>query len=74
MAGLTFVERPVNGEPGLVARQGGTTVAVIAFEIADDRIRHIWSVRNPREAAPLASGSVSHLEAGLRRAHVRDRP
>ena len=52
VTGLTLVERPVNGEPGLVAQQGGVTVAVMAFDIADDRIRHIWSVRNPEKLRP----------------------
>lgn len=52
VAGLTFVERAVNGEPGLVVQQGGATVAVMAFETVDDRIRRIWSVRNPEKLRP----------------------
>jgi RNA polymerase sigma-70 factor, ECF subfamily len=44
---VTFLERMVNGQPGLVAQQDGVTVTVFAFEVAGDRIRHIWAVRNP---------------------------
>jgi RNA polymerase sigma factor (sigma-70 family) len=50
--GLTVVERAVNGQPGLVAEQDGVTVAVIAFDVACDRIRHIWAVRNPGKLRP----------------------
>jgi RNA polymerase sigma-70 factor (ECF subfamily) len=44
---MTFLERTVNGQPGLVAQQDGVTVTVFAFDVAGDRIRHIWVVRNP---------------------------
>ncbi|MFI8458810.1 RNA polymerase sigma factor SigJ [Kitasatospora sp. NPDC085464] len=50
----TLLECTVNGLPGLVARQGGVTVTVIAFRIADDRITHIWAVRNPEKLRPWA--------------------
>jgi hypothetical protein len=33
------------------------TVTVFAFDIADDRIRHIWAVRNP--------GKLCHWTTGL---------
>jgi ketosteroid isomerase-like protein len=46
---LTLLERTVNGQPGLVAQQDGVTVTVIAFDIAGDRIKHIWAVRNPEK-------------------------
>jgi RNA polymerase sigma factor (sigma-70 family) len=46
---LTFSERTVNGQPGLVAEQGGVTVTVLAFDFAADRIKHIWAVRNPEK-------------------------
>ncbi len=46
---LTIVERMVNGQPGLVAQQDGVTVAVLAFDVVDDRITHIWAVRNPEK-------------------------
>ncbi|MEU3980649.1 RNA polymerase sigma factor SigJ [Streptomyces sp. NPDC026672] len=45
----TFLERTVNGLPGLVAQQDGDIVTVFAFEIVDDRIRHVWAVRNPKK-------------------------
>ncbi len=49
---MTFLERTVNGQPGLVAQQDGITVSVFAFDIADDRIKHIWVVRNPEKLRP----------------------
>ncbi|MCR6487450.1 RNA polymerase sigma factor SigJ [Amycolatopsis sp. OK19-0408] len=45
----TVLERTVNGQPGLVARQDGVIVTVFAFEIADEKIKHIWAVRNPEK-------------------------
>ncbi|WP_254548998.1 RNA polymerase sigma factor SigJ [Catellatospora tritici] len=45
--GMTILERMVNGRPGLVAQRDGVTVVVMAFEIVDGRIKHIWGVRNP---------------------------
>jgi RNA polymerase sigma-70 factor (ECF subfamily) len=45
----TFAERTVNGQPGLVAQQDGVTVTVFAFEVAGDRIRNIWVMRNPEK-------------------------
>ncbi|MFI5611883.1 RNA polymerase sigma factor SigJ [Amycolatopsis sp. NPDC051903] len=49
---LTILERPVNGEPGLVVLQDGETVSVLAFDVAGDRIAHIWAVRNPEKLKP----------------------
>ncbi|MGW0964840.1 RNA polymerase sigma factor SigJ [Streptomyces sp. NPDC002516] len=46
---MTLLERMVNGRPGLVAQQDGVTVTVFGFEVAGDRIRHIWVVRNPEK-------------------------
>jgi ketosteroid isomerase-like protein len=46
---MTFLERTVNGQPGLVAQQDGRTVTVFAFDVAGDRIKHIWVVRNPEK-------------------------
>jgi RNA polymerase sigma-70 factor (ECF subfamily) len=46
---MTFLERTVNGQPGLVAQQDGAIVTVFAFEVAGDRIKHIWVVRNPEK-------------------------
>ncbi|MEW9529846.1 RNA polymerase sigma factor SigJ [Microbispora sp. NPDC049125] len=50
--GLTILERTVNGLPGLVAQQNGVTVTVMAFDVAGDRITHIWAVRNPDKLRP----------------------
>src|SRR5215471_10833678 len=41
---MTILERTVNGQPGLVAQLDGVTVTVFAFEVAGDRIKHIWAV------------------------------
>ena len=50
MAGnMSLHERTVNGQPGLVTQQDGVTVTVFAFEVAGDRIKHIWVVRNPEK-------------------------
>ena len=49
---MTILERAVNGQPGLVAQQDGVTVTVFAFDIAGDRIKHIWAVRNPDKLRP----------------------
>ncbi len=47
---LVLEETTVNGEEGLVMRDGaGDLVVVMAFGIADDRIQHIWAVRNPEK-------------------------
>jgi hypothetical protein len=53
---LTILERTVNGQPGLVAQQECVTVTVIAFDIAGDRIKHIWAVRNPEKLRPWTMG------------------
>ncbi len=50
--GLTLLERTVNGQPGLVAQLDGVTVTVLAFDVADGRIKHIWAVRNPEKLRP----------------------
>jgi RNA polymerase sigma factor (sigma-70 family) len=53
---VTFLERTVNGQPGLVAQQDGVTVTVFAFDVAGDRITHIWAVRNPDKLRPWTAG------------------
>jgi RNA polymerase sigma-70 factor (ECF subfamily) len=53
---MTILERTVNGQPGLVAQQDGVTVTVFAFEVAGDRIKHIWAVRNPEKLRPWTTG------------------
>jgi RNA polymerase sigma-70 factor (ECF subfamily) len=55
-ASLAFLERTVNGQPGLVAQQDGVTVTVFAFGIAGDRITSIWAVRNPGKLRPWTAG------------------
>ena len=56
VTGLTFVERTVNGQPGLVAQQDGVNVTVFAFDIAGDQITRIWAVRNPDKLRPWTTG------------------
>jgi RNA polymerase sigma factor (sigma-70 family) len=53
---VTMLERTVNGQPGLVAQQDGVTVTVFAFDIAGDRIKHIWAIRNPEKLRPWTTG------------------
>jgi RNA polymerase sigma-70 factor (ECF subfamily) len=53
---LTFVERTVNGEPGLVVQQGRAVVSVLAFQVADGRITGIWTVRNPDKLRLWSNG------------------
>ena len=54
--GLTILERTVNGQPGLVTQQDGVTAAVLAFDVARDRITHIWAVLNPDKLRPWMTG------------------
>jgi RNA polymerase sigma factor (sigma-70 family) len=49
---LTLLERTVNGQPGLVVQQEGVTLVVLAFDVAGDRIKQIWAVRNPEKLRP----------------------
>ena len=44
-----MLERTVNGQPGLVIQEDGVTVTVLAFDVAGDRIKHMWAVRNPEK-------------------------
>ncbi|MFE7598263.1 RNA polymerase sigma factor SigJ [Streptomyces sp. NPDC057494] len=53
---MTFLERTVNGQPGLVAQQDGVVVSVYAFEVAEDRIKRIWVVRNPEKLRRWTTG------------------
>jgi RNA polymerase sigma-70 factor (ECF subfamily) len=53
---MTILERTVNGQPGLVAQHDGVTVTVFAFDIADDRIKHIWVIRNPEKLRRWTTG------------------
>ncbi|WP_031002175.1 RNA polymerase sigma factor SigJ [Streptomyces sp. NRRL F-5727] len=54
---LRLLERPVNGRPGLVIEHAGVTVAVYAFDVADDRITQIWVMRNPDKLRPWTADS-----------------
>ncbi len=49
---LEFSERTVNGQPGLVAERAGEIAAVYAFDVVDNRIKHLWIVRNPEKLGP----------------------
>ena len=53
---LTLLERTVNGQPGLVAQQDDVIVTVFAFEVAGDRIKRIWAIRNPEKLRPWVTG------------------
>jgi len=53
---LSLLESTVNGQPGLVVQQDGATVGVVAFDVAGDRIRRIWAVRNPEKLRPWTTG------------------
>jgi RNA polymerase sigma-70 factor (ECF subfamily) len=55
-AAMTFLERTVNGQPGLVAVQDGITVTVFAFEVSGTRITRIGVVRNPEKLRRWATG------------------
>jgi RNA polymerase sigma factor (sigma-70 family) len=46
---MTILECIVNGQPGLVAQRDGGPVTVFAFDVAGDRIKHIWAVANPEK-------------------------
>ena len=49
---MTLLEMTVNGQPGLVAQQDGVTVSVFAFDVAGERIKRIWVIRNPEKLRP----------------------
>ncbi|WP_201295172.1 MULTISPECIES: hypothetical protein [Nocardia] len=55
-SGQTMLERTVNGRPGLVLQLGETTATVVAFEIAGDRIKRLWAVRNPDKLRQWTTG------------------
>lgn len=72
---LHLLERTVNGQAGLVATHDGVTVAVYAFEIADDRIHRIWVVRNPeklRAWSQLGRDQAAVRSGGAPAPKVRD--
>jgi RNA polymerase sigma factor (sigma-70 family) len=53
---LTILERTVNGQPGLVVQMDGVAASVMAFDVAGDRIKHIWAVLNPEKLRPWMAG------------------
>jgi RNA polymerase sigma-70 factor (ECF subfamily) len=55
-AGVTLVERIVNGQPGLVAQRDGVTVSVMAFDVTGSRIHRIWAILNPDKLRSWKTG------------------
>ncbi|MDT5243199.1 MAG: hypothetical protein QOD36_575 [Mycobacterium sp.] len=53
---LTILERTVDGQPGLVAQLDGATVTVYAFDVAGDRIKRMWAIRNPDKLGIWTTG------------------
>jgi hypothetical protein len=53
---LTILERTVNGQPGLIAQQDGTTVTVFAFGTTGDHVSRIWAIGNPGKLRPWTPG------------------
>lgn len=78
---MALLERTVSGQPGLVAVQDGVVVTVFAFDVAGDRITHIWVMRNPeklrhwtttdRPAAPRPSSLSGPSAYGCYACHQR---
>jgi RNA polymerase sigma-70 factor (ECF subfamily) len=59
---VRVLERTVNGQPGLVAQRDGVTVAVLAFDVEGDQVKHIWAILNPNKLRPWTTGG--HPQAG----------
>jgi RNA polymerase sigma factor (sigma-70 family) len=53
---MRLLERTVNAHPGLVAQLDGVTVAVVALQVVEDRVQHIWAVLNPDKLRPWTPG------------------
>lgn len=47
--GLSVLERPVNGRPGLLVERDGVVVMAVAFDVAEGKVRNIWAVLNPEK-------------------------
>ncbi|QHT57877.1 RNA polymerase sigma-70 factor [Cellulomonas sp. H30R-01] len=71
--GAVLDEREINGQPGVVVRDGdGNVVVTMTLDIADGRVQAIRSVTNPDKLAHL--GPLADAHALLRRAtHERHR-
>ncbi|MEW2518565.1 RNA polymerase sigma factor SigJ [Actinacidiphila alni] len=46
---ISLLERLINGQLAVVAERKGQPVSVFTFDVADDRVRHIWVTANPRK-------------------------
>jgi RNA polymerase sigma-70 factor (ECF subfamily) len=53
--GVQLAPMPVNGEPGVLAMQGHDLLAVLTFEVRDERITRIHSIANPDKLAYVRS-------------------
>ena len=70
-AGLEMRLAEVNGEAGLLVLDGsGAAMGVVAFEVADSRVTHVYAVVNPEKLSRVADGAVSSY---LPRRAQRDR-
>jgi RNA polymerase sigma-70 factor (ECF subfamily) len=56
---VEILEQRVNGQPGLLAQLDGTTVAVIATDLVNDAITHLWMVMKPDKLRPWIGGAHS---------------
>ena len=71
MADLEMQLTEVNGEAGLLVLDGsGAAAGVVAFEVADGRVTHVYAVVNPEKLRRVADGVVSSY---LPRRAQRDR-
>jgi RNA polymerase sigma-70 factor (ECF subfamily) len=57
-----FLERTVNGQPGLVGELEGEIVGVYAFDISGDKITSIWSILNPEKLQLWRMASVEEFD------------
>jgi RNA polymerase sigma-70 factor (ECF subfamily) len=62
LAGVTILERSVNGQPGLVGVRDGEVETVMAFAFAGGRIKHLWAIRNPEKLRPWVSWGSGERE------------
>ncbi|MFD5323533.1 RNA polymerase sigma factor SigJ [Streptomyces sp. NPDC127092] len=66
---MAFLERTVNGQPGVVAEQDGVIVTVFAFEVVDRKVKCLWVIRNPEKLRGWTAGAepVVRVRAGQSR-------
>ena len=48
----------VNGSPGIVAWSGGAPVVAVSLVVAEGRVSHVLTVRNPEKLAGLTAGAL----------------